>query len=340
MHQGLKISQQKAGATVIPTRDVLFITNTRIGDAVLTSGLLADLVETMPDARFTVACGPVAAPLFEALPRLARLIIVRKQKPKAMHWLWLWRQTVGTRWDLVVDLRSSGLSWFLNARRRRILSPLKTDEHRLIRLSRVLRKGPPFPPKLWVGPEAAARAEAILPVAGAALALGPTANVQGKQWPVERFVALMKRLTAPGQPFVGAPIVVLGAPGEAELAAPLLAAIPPEHRIDLVGTANLLTAFAVLGRSRLYIGNDSGLMHLAAAAGTPTVGLFGPTNDAHYAPWGDYTAVVRGEPYAAIVNAPGYDASSPHSYMTGLSVDAVEQAALALLQRSNSRKTA
>src|SRR5450432_2922295 len=49
---------------------VLFITATRIGDAVLSTGVLSDLVARHPDARFTIAAGPAAAPLFEAMPRL------------------------------------------------------------------------------------------------------------------------------------------------------------------------------------------------------------------------------------------------------------------------------
>ena len=50
---------------------------------------------------------------------------------------------------------------------------------------------------------------------------------------------------------------------------------------------------ACFSRVRLYVGNDSGLMHLAAAAGAPTIGLFGPTADAIYAPWGPKAVTVR-----------------------------------------------
>ena len=55
--------------------NILFITGTRIGDAILSSGLLAHLVETHPDARFTVACGAPAAPLFRAAPRLVESLL-------------------------------------------------------------------------------------------------------------------------------------------------------------------------------------------------------------------------------------------------------------------------
>ncbi len=64
--------------------------------------------------------------------------------------------------------------------------------------------------------------------------------------------------------------------------------------IDLVGKVDLLTAYACLKRARLFVGNDSGLMHLAAAAGAPTLGLFGPSDERLYAPWGPRARVLRG----------------------------------------------
>ena len=66
-----------------------------------------------------------------------------------------------------------------------------------------------------------------------------------------------------------------------------------QRLIDLVGRIDLLTAAAALRRCALFIGNDTGLMHIAAAAGTPTLGLFGPSPIEQYAPWGSRTAVVR-----------------------------------------------
>ena len=64
--------------------------------------------------------------------------------------------------------------------------------------------------------------------------------------------------------------------------------------IDLVGKIDLLTAYACLKRARLFVGNDSGLMHLSAAAGAPTLGLFGPSDDRLYGPWGPNARALRG----------------------------------------------
>src|SRR5471030_2087303 len=87
---------------------ILFVTATRIGDAVLSTGLLAHLIERHPDARLTIAAGPVAAPLFEAVPGLERLIVMEKRR-LAAHWLGLYRAVARRRWDIVVDLRGSAL---------------------------------------------------------------------------------------------------------------------------------------------------------------------------------------------------------------------------------------
>ena len=98
---------------------ILFVTATRIGDAVLSTGLLSHLVERYPDARFTIAVGRVAAPLFEAVPRLERIVVIDKQR-YGLHWLDLYARVVGRRWDLVVDLRGSALAYLLRARERRV----------------------------------------------------------------------------------------------------------------------------------------------------------------------------------------------------------------------------
>ncbi len=85
----------------------------------------------------------------------------------------------------------------------------------------------------------------------------------------------------------------------------------------------------------MFIGNDSGLMHLAAASGVPTLGLFGPTRDWHYRPWGPHTAVVRTrESYDELVHAPDFDHRRTGTLMDGLSVEAVADAADDLWRRS------
>ena len=110
--------------------------------------------------------------------------------------------------------------------------------------------------------------------------------------------------------------------------------MPREQAVDLVGKVDLLTAAALLARTDLYIGNDSGLMHIAAVSGAPTLGLFGPSREAHYAPWGPRAEVVRTvRGYDELVGGPGYDHRTVGSLMESLSVDMAESAALELWAR-------
>ncbi len=259
---------------------ILFVTSNRIGDAVLSTGLLDHLLRTHPQARFTVACGTVAEGVFVRMPRLERLILLEKRRDRR-HWLPLWGATAFTRWDLVVDIRASALSYLVPARRRARMRRGKGAK--IAQLAAVLGLDPPPLPVVWTSPEDEARAAALLPHRPL-LVLAPTANWSGKIWPAERFIELGEQLLA--GPLAGAAVAVMAGPGETErgLAAPVLAAFP--GAIDLVGHLSLPQAAACLRRASLFVGNDSGLMHLAAAAGAPTLGLFGPTPAVEYAPAG------------------------------------------------------
>ena len=114
----------------------------------------------------------------------------------------------------------------------------------------------------------------------------------------------------------------------------MIDALPAARRIDLVGAVDPATAGACLGRCALYVGNDSGLMHLAAASGIPTLGLFGPSHAYRYAPWGANTAYVRTrESCDELVGAPGFDHRTTDTLMDGLEVTAAAAAAEALWRR-------
>lgn len=310
---------------------ILLISNTRLGDAVLSTGLLGHLLDRHPDARITVAAGPVPAPLFRAMPRLERLIVMRKG-PWLAHWRALYAACLPVFWDLVVDLRGSATAWLLPTRRRLVFRGADDGRHRVEQLGGLFGLVPPPAPRIWTAPEDEARAAALLPEGRPVLAIGPTANWMAKTWPAERFAELARRLTRPDAPLAGAAIAVVGAPDEREAAAPLLAAIDPARLIDLVGTESLPTLGAFLRRAALYVGNDSGLMHLAAAAGAPTLGLFGPSRDDLYRPWGTRAAFVRTErSYAELRRDPDFRPDPERSLMEGLTVERAETAALALL---------
>jgi lipopolysaccharide export system permease protein len=308
----------------------LFVTSNRIGDAVLTSGVLGHLLDAHPGLRTTIACGPAAAPLFEAVPGREATIPLAKAPFKA-HWFALWARCLPRLWDIVVDMRGSGLAWFLPAKTRAILAGRNDALHRVEDAARALDLSSPPAPRLWLDDAAKARARALTGE-GKLLVFGPTANWPGKVWPAERFATLAKRLTA--GPLAAAKLVVAGGPGERAMAEPLLR----EGAIDLVGTEDLGTVAAAIARAALYVGNDSGLMHVAAASGVPTLGLFGPSEDRHFRPWGPHAAFVRtpeskGELFARIEFQPRH----AQGLMDSLTVDTVEAAALGLLARAPAR---
>lgn len=309
-------------------RSILLIGANRLGDAVLTTGVLAWLVERYPQARFTLACGPVAADLFRAVPRLDRLIVLRKQ-PHHRHWFDLWRQCVGTSWDLIVDMRNSLASRLLRARCRAYPPAHSSGRHKVVDNAAALRLDPPPGPFLWIDPESQRKAEALLPQAGTCLALGPCANWAAKQWPVDRFAALALALTADDGLMPGAGVLVAAAPDERDQIAALFDALPAVRVVDAIG-CDLLTIAACFRRCRLFVGNDSGLMHMAAAVGVPTLGLFGPGFPQVYGPWGEGAAYIQTPEAVATLLARAKEPGV--NLMATLTLASVKQAAERLLQ--------
>jgi ADP-heptose:LPS heptosyltransferase len=288
---------------------ILFVTSNRLGDAVLSTGLLDYLIRAHPDASITIACGPVAEGVFARMPNRARTFVLDK-RPYSLHWLPLWASAATTLWDLVVDIRGSVLAWMVPTRRRAVMR--RRPGHKIAQLAAVLGLDPPPLPVAWTAPKDRSRADALLPAGRPIIGLGPTANWAPKAWPAERFAALFRKLDRDAIP------AVFAGPGEQEraMAAPLLAALP--EAIDLVGRLSLPEVAACLARCALFVGNDSGLMHLAASAGAPTLGLFGPTSATEYAPTGPRAAAVL----------------SPNAKIEDLSVETAVAAAARLLERT------
>ena len=315
---------------------ILFITSTRIGDCILSTGLYQHLAVTRPEARITVACGPLGAPVFRAAPALERIITVAKSPTGHRgHWWRLWREVCGVRWDLVVDLRGSAIAYTLRARERRVHSGESIEPiHKVEELGQVLGLDPAPPPALWLDHQAHEDAVRFLgPDTRRVLAIAPAAAVPSKAWAPERFAELAERLTAPFGPLPGARVAVLGGPGDEAAAALLLARLGPERSISGVGKLDLLAAAAVVARSKLYVGADSGLGHAAAAVGAPVLSLFGPTDERRYAPWGGAVHVVRGESYEELSARAERDGREV-SQLGELSVEHAFLAAQSLLLRT------
>jgi heptosyltransferase II len=122
---------------------------------------------------------------------------------------------------------------------------------------------------------------------GAAVALAPGSVGSSKRWTYYPQAAklLAKR---------GLDVWVVGGPGEAAIAAEIVAVGGARVRnlIDVAGT-DLRDGILAMAAASLAVSNDSGLMHIAAALGTPTMGIFGPTSPYHWAPLNGLAATVQ-----------------------------------------------
>lgn len=275
------------------TRSILFIAHTRIGDAVLATSILRHILSTNPEAKVTIITSPLAAPLFEGYPQLARIIAITKRTYNR-HWFTLWRATFSTHWDAIWDMRNSILSYVLCAKFRHIIRNPSNIGPKVKQYEEILRTGPLPYPILWPRAEDKVSASTLLPDGPHYLILAPIANWASKEWPIENFIALAQLLLT--GVCAGYRPVVICAAHERKKALPLLTALAEFSPVDLTkGEAHLLTIYACMQRAHGFVGNDSGLMHMAAAAAIPTLGLFGPTPHEVYQPWGENASFVRAQ---------------------------------------------
>lgn len=306
---------------------ILFITSSRIGDAVLSFGLLNHIEQTYPSAKVTIACGPLAVSLFQGYPLVEAIIPLKKEKRNG-HWAKLWRQVIGTRWDMVIDLRDSAVSRLIFVKKKHIFSRhIDKAQHKAEQNAAVMKLTDVPAPKLWFTKDQMTKAQQLIPSGEAVLGVGPTANWIGKTWPADRFIEVVEFMTGAGGVMEGARVAVFGAPGEEEDAQKVLNSIPKDRQIDCIAKGLPGEAAAAIARCDFYIGNDSGLMHCAAAAGVPTLGLFGPSYPHIYAPYGAHTHYVRTpESFDELRDFEGYTPQTCGCLMESLTVDAVKQA--------------
>ncbi len=145
--------------------------------------------------------------------------------------------------------------------------------------------------------------------AGEYVVIHPFSGSEKKNWPLERYRELACRLNCREGTDYSVPDLKLssfgGIPGVDRAVCPLLWCAGPEERLeDAMRFENLYDLAGWLAGARLYIGNDSGITHLAAAVGTPVVALFGPTDPAIWGPRGNRVSIVAtakpGEPMESI----------------------------------------
>lgn len=274
---------------------ILFLLEGRPEDAVMASGLIRLLHDEVPGARFTIVGGPDSAPLFRDTPRLDALHVLKGDGFDELYRLW--RKVRGRRWGLVVDLRGTRLAGFLDRRKRAVRTGRPADApkvHKVIASAQVMQlEGAPSP-YLFVSRETQALADSLIrPDARPIVAVGPGVDWIGKLWPAERFAKTAAALLGPDGPAPNGRLLIVGGDTERDDAQTIRFAVTRDRVIEAQGRLDFLQTCAALRRARLYIGTDSVWTHLAAAAGVPTLGLFGPTDDALEAPWSPLAKVVR-----------------------------------------------
>lgn len=268
-------------------RSILFVTLSNIGDAILTTPALEALHQAYPDAVIDIVGDARSDIVFRHCPYRGEIFL--KRKKEGWHGvLNLVRTLRKKRYDLAVDLRTDGLLWLLRAKQRISKLPSRNSKHlhsaekhfRAVAPLTALSEPPPA--KIWLG--AAERTQAAAWLADFAgkrvLALGPGANWPPKIWPAANFAALANLLQEHFD------VVLLLGNAQDKLRAADTAAATWLPVLDLCGRTDLLGAAALLEQSRAFVGNDSGLGHLASAVGTPTVTVFGPGEPWRYRPWG------------------------------------------------------
>lgn len=266
-------------------KKILLISLSNIGDAIMTTPTLEALHAAHPEAEIDIVAGQRSMPVFQHCPYRGEIYIKDKKK-----WLRgypaLLRQLRKQDYDLVVDLRTDGFSWFLKAKqrcqkpRRRSENVHAVNEHLAVIAGTVQIPDAPET-ALWLSGEEKKFAASIIDDTEkqTCLAIGPGCGGPEKVWPPEKFAELANRL---GDRF--SLIVLLGGPGD-KIYADKLEASLNTRAVNLTGKTDILQAAAVIQRCHLFIGNDSGLGHLASAVTTPSLTLFGVGYPERYHPW-------------------------------------------------------
>jgi heptosyltransferase-3 len=276
-------------------KKILFVGLSSVGDVVMTTPVLTSLQNKYPDALFDIVVDKRGTGLYKNFPRLNQLYLKDKDKPlrgvpDLLFQLWK------NKYDLIVDVRSDGLAYLLRAKKRYTKWFAKSyGPHAVESLMGVIAEihGNEEIPKASVWQSEADRKYADKEISVfddkerlLSLSIGDSRKPI-KTWPANNFIELINHHK---KDFTG--VIFLGNSFEAEETEKVAENIELPY-INTVGNS-LLEAAAILEKSYLYIGPDSGLGHIAAAVGTPTVSFFSHVTPAQYRPWGNRSECLSG----------------------------------------------
>ena len=305
---------------------ILFLAPADLGEAVLATGALAHAVGERDSV--TVIAAPEALPLFRAAPGLHESIAADASLVSSGA---LWLRLGANAFDLAIDGRG-GLLGRIAAKERVSLQAGAVVQHHTEAWAQALGAERSLAPVLWLDDAARNAAAKISADATALLVLAPGGVSQQKKWLPERFAAVARRLH--DGPLANALVILLGAAArDGETISAIASSLNADGiaALNLTQGMDLLAAAALMERATLCVGNDNALTHIAAAAGAPTLTIFGSTDERVRAPCGPRTRTVRGRSFAEVSVLDGGGA------MEDVSIDAVEAAALGLLHAGGLR---
>ncbi|HVM32080.1 MAG TPA: lipopolysaccharide heptosyltransferase II [bacterium] len=309
-----------------PSRLILRVPNW-LGDSLMATPAVARARELNPEAHLTVMARPAFAPFWKAFPGVDEVFILDSKRRHAgvLGFLRAAREIAAGRYDFALCLPQSFSSAFLffaaqiprragyaaEGRAPFLTHPLSLPDARkrhlveeYVRLVEAAFGSPATSkPQALRAPLAAGKPEAaaLLKKIGAAgkglIALGPGATYgPAKRWPLAYWREVMKKLLASR----GETLLLLGGAEEEAYLRPLVEDFrqgPQARRVHLLaGKTSVTGLVSLLSSCKLLITNDTGPMHAAAAAGTPTVALFGSTSPLWTRPFGRGHAVLYHPP--------------------------------------------
>lgn len=268
-----------------------------IGDCVMALPAIRSLAAAFPLAHIHTFTGRHSAPVFRATEHVSRVYLMPDQLSASRMPGLAWNlRTAGHDWIVVLD-RSR---WLVAAARgatqsRLVKLPSFRSEPRheidvyLDALRAVGVQTPFGVPQLTPQNDARETATAALRdvrqefvVLQPGGAENPGATMLDKRWPPDRYSCLARKLSQRGlRP------VLTGGPADVELCQAIAADIADLRPVVLAGKLDIMATAAVIEKACLYVGTDTGVSHLAAAIGAPSVVIFGPTNPLRYAPRGE-----------------------------------------------------
>ena len=266
---------------------ILFICSNLIGDTILSSGALNYIINQNQEGKLTFVVGPTAAPLLKNYKNIENIIIFKKRKLN-LHWLDIFQKTYSIKWDIIVDFRSSALSLLLKNNKKYIFKKLHSIHH-----IQQLNSSFGFECSKLLIPTSDDEVNKVnnhLDSSFKHVVIFPGGNWTPKLWSAENYNKTMKLLI---DKYDKVKFILVGSLKEKnKFYNHLIKDIKAGLIIDLFG-CNLTLTSAYMKKSDVFIGNDSGLMHLAVASKLRVISLFGPTNDVVYGPNGDKNIVIR-----------------------------------------------